>query len=237
MRIYSNDKKITLEDYSANVLSKNIRPYDLEVVKYKYRNMVSPIFVKTYPSSYLLELEISVESETHEKTLKNMMKLIPVFYNCSFVFNESNELGIQNDDTFEYSCIMNSYDFEFVTPNLSILKLACEAEIYSKEKRGRITNLTKSIMIDGAKDTRINFEIYAHDDLTNFHLNDFIIKKLANGKTLIINSVDGLITVDGSIYTKRENISFNNFPQAVGKYDISISNANADIYYSYKGRW
>lgn len=237
MHILSNGRTINLEDIGCSVVSKNIRPYEIDVVKFKYRNMIEPIYVNTYPTSYNLELELSVESMTHEDALKDIFRLIPILHKCSLIFDQDNDLGIQSKDNFEYSSILTSYDFEFNTAKDAILKLQFDTEIYSEEIKGKIENEQTSLFIDGARETRINFEVLAKEDLVNFKINDFVIKKLAKGKRLIINSVDGLITVDGSIYSKREDMYFDKFPQVVGDYKVITSGTNADVYYSYKGRW
>lgn len=237
MWLNTKGENIILNDYGASILSKNIRPYELEVIKYKYRNMITTSFVKTYTSPYLLEIEILINRQNHDETFKQLARIIPLFHQCKFELTSSDGLAQTTTDGLEYSCILNSYDFEFVTMNEVILRLALETEIYSEEKSGKVNHLTESIFIDGSRETRINFEIHANETLTNFAINDFIIKKLQKGKSLIINSVDGLITVDGSLYSKRENISFNTFMQGVGEFKLAISNADADVFYSYKGRW
>lgn len=233
MKIKVNEKSIFLSSYSAELFEKNLMPYTIENTQYKYGDMLTSKYVKSRSNAYGLYVCFMLTAETHGRILKNIMSLVNDIKKCEITVNDDDF----EDENLSYDCVMNSYEYEFITIHEALLKIDFSCEVYGPVKKIDLVNVSQTLFIGGARDTCLSFEIVAKSNVQNLKIDNFLIKSLASGKKLKIDGEKNLVTVDGSLYMRRNELSFSKFIYTHGFYDLYISAADVCISLIYRERW
>lgn len=227
MEIYSKGIYIDLSQLGCEYLGKETVYSDPEIKYYQNNERSVEEFVSSVKGKDSLSIRFLISASSHEQVVRNIKKFTSSMINCVITLDE--------EPNFEHHCTMASINKEFISPCECELQFDFSDYVYSKEISKKLISQDQIIKIDGCAKTPINFEIVAKEDVKNVRLNDFLIKKLDKGKTLIIDSNTCLILVDDTLYTRY--VEFTEFPEVLGNFEIKISSPDVDIYIHYKERW
>lgn len=225
--IVSKGKRINPSLYKCELQSHLEIESKPDVITYKSARAIQTLYVNTIENSDTLEIELLFYGKNQDEIKENAARLRIKLFNCEI------ELSDERDKV--YHCILNSSSHEFHSQDTATYTFEFSFEKFSRRKYIKIPNNKFEIVVGGAKETPISFDIYAREQIENIHINDFTIKFLAKGYVLHIDSDKCLITANGVLHTRY--VDFIEFPMAIGKYEVTCDSDEVDVTVSYRERW
>lgn len=223
----SKGKRINPSLFKCELQSHMEIESDLEVITYRSARAIQTLYVDTRENSDTLKIELLFYGKNQDEIKENAARLRAKLFNCEI------ELSDERDKV--YHCILNRSSHEFYSLDTASYVFEFSFEKFSRRKYIKIPNNKSEIIIGGAKETPVSFDIYAKEQIENIHINDFTIKFLAKGYTLHIDSDKCLITANGVLHTRY--VDFMEFPMAIGKYEVTCDSNEVDVTVSYRERW
>lgn len=225
--IISNGKRINPLLYKCELQSYVEIESDPEVITYRSTRAIQTLYVDTRENPAILKIELLFYGKSQDEIKENAARLRTKLFNC--------EIEFSNERDKIYYCILNKSSHEFYSHDIASYTFEFSFDKFSSRKYIKIPNNKFEIIVGGAKETPISFDIYAKEQIENIHVNGFVIKSLSKGYILHIDSDKCLITANDVLHTKY--VDFIEFPMALGKYEINYDSNKVDITVSYRERW
>lgn len=225
MRLISDGEDINLAELGIRDAGFKVTESALKITSF-INNIGISRHIKTDQDPYIVECKFIIIGKNMEDAKKKFYTLKHRLHSCEIYLK-------QEEDTF-YKCTAK----QFVKQNLSgrtiLMTATFDAEVLSKRK-SVIINSSCIVDVGGVRMTPINIKINAGKDITELKINDITIRQLKKDETMIIDSENCKITIDGEDI-RDDVVDLIEFPYAVGIFEIAM-NQQVEVEINYCGRW
>lgn len=224
---------VSITSFNAKLLKKDIQTAEIIVYEDWLRKALSPIVIEKEEKYKKINTEYLVKGSTDSEALINISNLIKSAEECIIKFS--------NID-FYYNCFIVDKSHTRIKEGIYRLKMEFKSSYaYKDELVEIISNVTsKAITALGNTEMPVILEITPSINLIDLTINglgdEFILKNLTTGNTVIINSEEGTVLENGV----NKFIDFEGWDFPVlnpGNNIITLSSENCIINLRYKPRW
>lgn len=222
----------TIESFNASLLSHKESENELELYTYRYGRMPKTGYAWSRESDASLEIELLFNDTDIEAIKEDASTVRRILKHCQLTLDCI-------DDKYYEGYLAEIGEHEFINEQTAIYRFTLLVSKWSTATTQTVTS-GSTVTIEGAMETPLNITLTASGALTHptIKVGDvtFTFASLASGDVLVINSMDGLITCNGSLYSA--DASFTEFPQYVGDVTFTFTNiSSSTVTLTYSKRW
>lgn len=218
---------VNLKSYYCFVVGKEVIPIQREYKTIKINKGFKRIVTDIEDKDDRLKVTFLFVGKTVSFINTNARQFITQIEQCKIKFNT---------DEYYFDCIIDDWTIEFTEDKKrAIVEVNFNAQAFTETESIKVTTKNKFYTIRGAKDTPLNFKVKALKKLTNFKINEVIIKTLEENETIYIDSFNRKIILNNE--NAIDKVELFEFPESVGKTEIIVSNDDAIVLLDYKARW
>lgn len=226
VHITNQEGIVNLKSFSCFVIGREVIPAQREFSHVKIGKSFKRVITDVEDKDDELILNILFVGQTRSFINTNIRRLMSEIEQCKIKFNI---------DEYYFDSIISSYEMNFLTYKAAVVEVKLEAQAFTESESISIIK-SGHFYIRGAKTTPLNYKITAIRKLTNFKVNDIVIKSLSPGKTIYIDSFNRKVVMDGN--NAIDSVELFEFPEAKGNTEVTISDENvADVVLDYRARW
>lgn len=224
---------IDISEYGAKQLKVEVQPPEMAVEYEIIKDEV--IELDTDIPLGKINLSVYFKKENGKNILHSMSKFMSNFKkSCEMVLDGYEEI---------YKGYLKGSDFEkTINRDRYIVNLKLEGYFLEAEQETRFDEIsTGNILLDGTRGAKCIVKVYAKNTLQNFVITGFedeiVIKSLDAGKTIEINGITGIITIDN--INAIDKVDIWKFPfLKTGETILNFSNStDATITVKYNPMW
>ncbi len=225
---------IDIRKYDAKQLTVDVQPPSISV---NYEWIAGALLPTEFETSIKMgHLKLSVYFKG-----KNRNSIIRLASEFMANFTKSCDLELDGYKG-KYKGFMTSNDYEkTIVKDRHILNLELDGFFYDDELEIVFDGKTTATLYRvGSRDVPCIIEIYAKSALANYKItgfqeNDIVVKTLEVGKTLVIDGISGLVTVDG--INEFNKVDLWEFPKLREETKFTFSDTKAKVTIRYVPMW
>lgn len=226
---------VDVRKYNAKQLTVEVQPPSINTNYEWIKNAVMPTEFKTDIELGHMKVQVYFKGKDRNSIVRGMSE---------FMGNFTKACDLELDGyKGKYKAFITKDDFEkTIKKSRYILNLEFDGFFYDEELEIVFDQkVSGSFFLVGSRETPCVVEICAKSVLTNYKISglgedDIIIETLAAGKTVVIDGIKGIVTVDGA--NAFDKVDLWEFPViSTGETSLTFSNAHAKVTIRYNPMW
>lgn len=226
---------IDISKYDAKQLTADVQPPSISANYEWVTGAVLPMELESEVQMGHVKLSVYLKGKDRDGIIRSASELMANFTKAS-------DLEIDGY-TGKYRGFMTANDYaKTIAKDRHILNIEFDGFFYDEEQEIVFDGTDSAIFSKvGTRDTPCVVEIYAKSDLTNYIVRGFgddeiVVASLAAGKTVIIDGINGLVTMDGE--NAFASVSLWEFPKLTsGEISLTFSQTQATVTIRYMPMW
>lgn len=226
---------IDISKYGAKQLTADVQPPSISASYEWLTGAVLPLELESEVQMGHLKLSIYMIGEDRNSIIRSASE---------FMTNFTAACDLELDGyTGKYRGFMTANDYaKMIVRDRYTLNLEFDGFFYDEEQELEFDGVEAATITKiGTRDTPCILEISAKSDLTNYVIYGFgddniIVSSLTEGKTMVIDGITGLVTIDGA--NAFDRVSLWEFPKlGAGETALTFSSALANVKIRYMPMW
>lgn len=226
---------IDISKYGAKQLTADVQPPSISANYEWVTGAVLPMELESEVQMGHLKLSVYLKGKNRDGIIRSASELMANFTKVC-------DLEIDGY-TGKYRGFMTANDYaKTIAKDRHILNIEFDGFFYDEEQELVFDGTDAAVVSKiGTRDTPCIIEIYAKSNLTNYIVRGFgddniVVSSLAAGKTVVIDGVTGLVTIDGE--NAFDLVSLWEFPKlAAGETSLTFSSTQATLKIRYTPMW